>query len=311
MLGAGGVAGQAYHLAVLASLRDAWGWDARDAAIVVGTSVGSLVGALIRAGASTDELIVEASGGPLEGPDGVLVDAGHAPDPPEATSLLGRPHVTLRELTARIRREPRVPPRTALGSLLPRGRCEAQRHADWVDEVVGARWPSDPLWVCATELPTLERVVWGRDGRSGPSIGTAVAASCAVPALLEPIAFDGHEYVDGGLYSTTNADVLAGRALDLVIVSAPMSVDGSSGGSASLDRLGRELLRRSVQREVAALRDEGTRIVTLQPRVEELAPLRASTLGRAAAGRAIEELREHLRHRLRSIETSDSGPVGE
>ena len=34
----------------------------------------------------------------------------------------------------------------------------------------------------------------------------------------------GRDYVDGGVHSPTNADLLAGLGLDLVVVSSPMSV---------------------------------------------------------------------------------------
>nr|MBA2497574.1 patatin [Acidimicrobiia bacterium] len=52
VLGAGGVVGSAWHAGVLAALETATGWDARDAAVVVGTSAGSVVTASLRAGLS-------------------------------------------------------------------------------------------------------------------------------------------------------------------------------------------------------------------------------------------------------------------
>src|SRR5690349_19155028 len=50
VLGAGGVVGHAFHAGVLAALEDVAGFDARDADLIVGTSAGSVVGALLRAG---------------------------------------------------------------------------------------------------------------------------------------------------------------------------------------------------------------------------------------------------------------------
>ena len=52
VLGAGGAVGHAFHAGVLAALADETGWDAREAEVVVGTSAGSVVGALLRAGMS-------------------------------------------------------------------------------------------------------------------------------------------------------------------------------------------------------------------------------------------------------------------
>ena len=45
-LGAGGLVGQAYQAGVVATVEVDVGWDARDAAIVVGTSAGAVIGAL-------------------------------------------------------------------------------------------------------------------------------------------------------------------------------------------------------------------------------------------------------------------------
>ena len=50
VLGAGGVIGHAFHAGVLAALADDTGWDPRRADVIVGTSAGSIAGALLRAG---------------------------------------------------------------------------------------------------------------------------------------------------------------------------------------------------------------------------------------------------------------------
>ena len=48
VLGAGGVVGQAYQVGVLAALEREAGWDPREAAIIVGTSAGSVTGTASR-----------------------------------------------------------------------------------------------------------------------------------------------------------------------------------------------------------------------------------------------------------------------
>jgi NTE family protein len=65
VLGAGGAVGHAYHSGVLAGLAEATGWDPRDAEIVVGTSAGSVVGALLRAGVSAPDLAAHSTDGEL------------------------------------------------------------------------------------------------------------------------------------------------------------------------------------------------------------------------------------------------------
>src|SRR5437016_10752839 len=69
VLGAGGAVGHAFHGGVLSALSDATGWDARDAEVIVGTSAGSLVGALLRAGLSGTDLAARAMNMPLS-PEG-------------------------------------------------------------------------------------------------------------------------------------------------------------------------------------------------------------------------------------------------
>ena len=46
VLGAGGEIGYACHAGVLAALAEVIGWDARSAEVVVGTSAGSIAGAV-------------------------------------------------------------------------------------------------------------------------------------------------------------------------------------------------------------------------------------------------------------------------
>src|SRR5688572_7193672 len=64
VLGAGGIVGQAYHAGVLAALQLDLGWDARTTDVIVGSSAGSLTGALLRLGVPASDLAayaVEAS----------------------------------------------------------------------------------------------------------------------------------------------------------------------------------------------------------------------------------------------------------
>ena len=67
-----------------------------------------------------------------------------------------------------------------------------------------------------------ERVVFGRDDVQ-TTAAEAVRASCAVPIRYEPVTVDGRRYVDGGVHSYTNADLMGPPAFDVVIVSSPMS----------------------------------------------------------------------------------------
>ena len=67
VLGAGGAVGHGFHAGTLAALAEVAGWDARSADIVVGTSAGSVVGAMLRAGADPSDLFARAVGEPMSG----------------------------------------------------------------------------------------------------------------------------------------------------------------------------------------------------------------------------------------------------
>src|SRR5437868_2709839 len=56
VLGGGGAMGAAYHAGALTALEQDLGWDAREAAVIVGTSAGSLVGALLRMDVPSSDL---------------------------------------------------------------------------------------------------------------------------------------------------------------------------------------------------------------------------------------------------------------
>src|SRR4051794_21330801 len=56
VLGAGGATGAAFHAGTLLALQHDLGWTPDSAEIIVGSSAGSIVGGLLRAGLTTDDL---------------------------------------------------------------------------------------------------------------------------------------------------------------------------------------------------------------------------------------------------------------
>jgi NTE family protein len=99
-----------------------------------------------------------------------------------------------------------------------------------------------------------------------------VAASCAIPGFFEPVTIGGDAYVDGGAHSPTNADLLAGRELDLVIVSSPMSAAGKRLRP-SLDLPARRLCRLYLGQEAARIRRRGVPVLAFQPTADDLAQM--------------------------------------
>jgi NTE family protein len=107
-------------------------------------------------------------------------------------------------------------------------------------------------------------VVFGRDGAPRTDVAHAVAASCAIPGFFHPVEIDGEMYIDGGMHSPTNADVLDSWHLDVLLVSSPMSVDLSAVRPA-LDLPMRMGCHRYVRQETARQRRRGTTVVTFEP----------------------------------------------
>jgi NTE family protein len=278
VLGAGGVTGDAYHRGVLAAMLEA-GYDGRDAEIIVGTSAGAMVGAALRR--------------PDNPPAVPVVGTVHArrlgrgPDPTPLLMALARPW--------------RARAGTVLTSLLPTGRRSTEFLVAQLRHAHGDRWPDRSLWICAVRRHDGRRVVFGRPGAPPTDVAHAVAASIAIPGYFHPVEINGQAYVDGGVHSPTNAGVLRGQGLDLVIVSSPMSVDARAM-RATADAPLRLYWHRVLRREVRALQRRGTAVVTIEPggdlvRIMGANPMRGGRVDEveaAAAERAGRVLAEQL-----------------
>jgi NTE family protein len=260
VLGAGGLTGTAFHAGVLAALLDQTGIDAREADVIVGTSAGSTAAALLRQGLSPTDYLNRVTGRPLS-PAGHTVLGGLPPltDPQRGRPSTRRP-VAPHLLRAAARRPWAYRPGVVGAALLPAGTRQVDPGASRLRHLF-QRWPDRPLWICAVDLSTGRRVVFGRD--AWPPVADAVSASCAVPGYYQPVMLDGHTYVDGGAYSLVSADLVADLGLDVVVVSAPLSTADRLGSDRGL--LLRLPTRAQLDREVGRLRRAGTRVVVLHP----------------------------------------------
>ena len=120
-------------------------------------------------------------------------------------------------------------------SLLPAGRIQTEMIARSLARLHGGAWPERDLRICAVRASDGRRVVFGTPGAPTTDVGTAVAASCAIPSYFSPVHVAGHAYVDGGAHSPSNADVVLRDRCDLVLVSSPMTVRHSGARLPSAD----------------------------------------------------------------------------
>jgi len=204
VLGAGGEAGIAWEVGLLAGLAER-GVDLTAADLVVGTSAGAGVAARINSGVGL----------------AALYETQLAPADGEIVAKFG-PRTIARFVwaVAPARRNP-VRARVRLGRMAVRARTEpaAQRRA-----VVAARlgtqdWPTGDLLITAVDADTGEFATF--DSGSGVDLVDAVGASCAVPGVWPPVTINGRRWMDGGMRSPANADLAAGY--DRVVVVAPIT----------------------------------------------------------------------------------------
>jgi NTE family protein len=303
VLGAGGIVGHAWHVGVLAGVLEATDWDARDADVVIGTSAGSMVAALLRAGIGPADLVARATGERVSTEARRILEAAGMTGPPPGPPGPPRPKAFRPASVGMVGRAAATPwrfrPGLLLAGALPRGEVDPG-YAGLVGRLFRAGWPSSPLWLNAVRLRDGRRVTFGKDADAGGDVGAAVAASCAIPGYYAPVTVAGEEYVDGGAHSPTNAD-LAADGPGLVVVSSPMSV-GRGALRPRPELLGRLTHRAALQREVAGLRRRGRSVVTFQPGTEDLAVMGggANALDAGRRDRVARRARESTLRRLDS-----------
>lgn len=270
VLGGGGVVGQAFHAGALRAVEEATGWDPRTADLIVGTSAGSHVAALLRAGLSAPDLAARAAGDPLSAEGRRILHHIGPPEPvprPRLRALgVASPALLLRMAT----RPWTARAGTLAAALIPAGRVSLAPFAARTNWLFGHEWPEQTLWIPAVRLRDGRRVVFGRADAPRTEVGTAVAASCAVPGWFSPVTIDGRRYVDGGAHSHTNLDLVAGTDVDLVVVISPMTV-ARGVVPARLDWPARAGLRVRLAAETRTVRKAGIAVATIQPTAADLA----------------------------------------
>jgi len=309
VLGAGGVLGGAWLTGGLEALARETGWDPASADYVVGTSAGSMIGALCASGVPPWFMVAHSAGETFHGvTDAEGRPAGEADRSAGAVFKLERalPPIGPGSIHLAVRsamRPHRHTPAAVVAGWLPRGVISTKSLEDIIRRVVPRGWGDHPnLWIVACDYATGRRVPFGRDGVPEAELAKAVSASCAIPGFYHPVTIGGRRYVDGGLYSNSNLDLLRAEQLDLVICLNPTSTLYPMRAWNPAERLAAVARRDSGRRlgsEAKKLRAAGTRVVLIQPTGKDLEVMGPNLMSRRRRHEvvltAIETVGEQLR----------------
>lgn len=272
--------GGAWAVGALSALQEVHGFDPRTCDVIVGTSAGSVISALLGAGVSVDQLRDHQRGVPItEGPlagyswDYERAAGGNRPTRPKL-----RGPGSARLIGSSVRRLRQLPPTAVLSAFLPEGSGSLERVGHLIDAITPMEeWsPHRDLWIVAMDYDTGRRVVFGRAGAPVAPLSLAVMASCSIPGWFAPVTIGGRPYVDGGACSATSVDVVAHAGLDEVYVVAPMVSfhhDRPEGVLARLERRWRVQVTKRCLTEVEKVRTAGAEVTVIGPGPEDLAAM--------------------------------------
>jgi NTE family protein len=310
VLGAGGVLGGAWLVGALHAIATESGWDPGSADYIVGTSAGSMVGALVASGVPPWFMVAHSAGESFDG----LTDAnGQAASEADrgagAIFRIDRAGLALgpgswRLALASLARPYRHAPAAVVSAWLPRGLISTEPIKDIVRRACSDRWAPHPnYWAMALDFTTGRRVAFGRWGSPPAELPDAVAASCAIPGFYRPVDINRRPYVDGGVRSTSNLDVLRDEQLDLVLALNPMSSLHQGAPRTLGERMAlpmRQTAGRRLGSEAKRLRERGIEVLLVQPTVHDLDAMGGNLLNARRRNQVVETavhtVTEHLRN---------------
>jgi NTE family protein len=315
VLGAGGVLGGAWLTGALHAIASESGWDPGTSDYIVGTSAGSMIGALIASGVPPWFMVAHSAGESFEGLTDARGQAAAEADRSAGATFridpsgFGLGPGSWRLGVTTLSHPSRYTPMELLCGWLPRGIISTEPLKDTVRRACADDWAPHPnYWAMAVDYATGRRVAFGREGSPAAQLPDAVAASCAIPGFYRAVEINGRRYVDGGVYSASNLDVLRAEPLDLVLALNPMSSLENVRPRTVTDRLAlrmRQATGRRLGHEAKRLRAAGVEVEMLQPTAQDLAVMGGNLMSSKRRHETIETAIETTRACLRESDLGE------
>jgi NTE family protein len=282
----------------LAALQRATGWDPSQADTLVGTSAGAVFAALLAGGVSSDRLLPTDETWIL---NELALESSYRSEHRLPNAPLGSWRLAL---TGLLQAPTPWSVLQTLGGIVPTGRVHPDPIARTVRRAIAQGWAKHPdCRIVATDYSSGRRVVFGEKGAPEAGLAEAVAASCAIPGFFEPVSINGRRYVDGGLHSLCNLDLLESTGLDLVICLSAMTTHERPHGGGPIQRAVRSLFglaTEQLEHQAAALRSRGTRVVVFEPTAADWQAMGANLMHARRWGTVLEVALTSVAEQLRS-----------
>jgi NTE family protein len=271
VLGAGGSAGQAWQIGVIAGLAEA-GLDLTETAdLVIGTSSGSTTAAWVRSGIPPADLLASVLSPPPQPPVQPAVQpAGQNRQPPpslpmatvfERMRAIGAAATSAADLQ-------RAMGAFGLESDAVLEPVAGQRRAMVAARLPRHEWPDRPMIVVAVNAHTGELATFDRD--SGVELVDAMTAAIALPGGSPTHNINGTRYINGGVRSADNADLASGYANVLVLT--PFSERTGPLPEGQFEGL-RRFPGADLASQVEGLRQQGSHVEVITPDADSRAAM--------------------------------------
>jgi NTE family protein len=238
VLAGGGITGAAWEAGILKGLRDV-GTDLSAADLIIGTSAGAMVGAVVAAGQL--DALYERQIGPVDSAveRAAVVDFAKFANALSASGTSQKPAAEISQSV-----------RARLGQLALAAEVdftEEDRLRTMASRLGFDSWPERSLMITAVACDDGALIIWTKD--SGVPLVAAVASSCAAPFVYPPTTIAGRRYMDGGMRSGANADLAHGSRR--IVVITPGGASSSFGGALTV--------------QIEALRGQGAKVAVIEP----------------------------------------------